>query len=1096
MTDNATPLQRLLFARGENGSESPPLAPNPAARHEPFALNDMQQAYWFGRGDGMDGQGAFQHYLEFKTKDFDPVRFNKALNLLIARHDMLHATILDDGTQKVLAEYPEVSVAIEDMRGLSPDERRTRCKVVADAMWRCVSDVTCWPQNEFRFSRFDDDGGGILHCKLDMWCLDGRSVHIFFEDLATFYLDPAHTLPELSVSFRDYLERVAEDEKSETYQRSLNYWRERVKTLPPPPMLPLARTGNEERNRTRAAGFSSREFRLSEEASAKITSLCARHGISLATFVAAVYAEVLKLWTGQERFTLNFPRFNRRLDWHPDVTSIIGEFASFTLLECDLASGKSFLEHAGAMQKQMWSDLEHGHVSGLKVLRELFARTGQAEMQAMPVVFTATPDRRGTGTSFEEAFDVFGENIDNRGSTPQVLMDCQYMLFNNALWVGWDTQDSAFPDGMLDDMFGAFCDALSRLSGSDAWESTIVAVTPERQLSVRDAQNDVPMPFEEKTCYSMFVRAARQHGERAAITSPDQTVSYSELLDMSGRLAWTLLSHGRQAGTEGRPVALLLERGWRQITAVMGCMAAGLPYIPLDPASPPERLAAILGAASPSLVITEPELKAILPHGTTSSLFDPLLSPEQNPAPDDWTPPGPNEDAPAYLIFTSGSTGIPKGVTIGHNALLNFVQFNIQLFSFGPGDTVFGVTALHHDISVFDVHTCLCAGAKLVTMPPDAVYRPDLWPDILLRERVTYWGSVPVFMEQLLTECEERSVTLPLRVVVLGGDWIAPEIHERLIRAAPDVTLYTMGGPTETTCWNVINKVQGLPPGWRSLPYGRPIANASYHILNEDLADVPDWVSGEMYCGGMPVCQSASLSPEENDRAFAVHPRTGERLYKTGDMGRFHPDGLIEILGRKDFQLNINGYRLDPCEVEQALMEHEDVSQAVAFLASPADGGQSLLAAAVVLCAKHPDQERRLADWSNRRLPAALRPRCWLFLDALPVSANGKIDRKALRASALKSRRDRFETQRTAQNPVEVFIAETWEDVLNKPVAGVNGSFFELGGDSLKAMRIFSRISEKLGVRFPLSQIFLTPTIEGLAAEVYAFIESKVRKTA
>ena len=1073
-------------------SEDQGAKPDPASRYEPFFLNDMQQAYWFGRQAGFKGASAMQYYLEFATSDFDASRFNLALNRLVQRHDMLRAVVIGDGLQRVLEHPPTVEIRVDDLRNLSTAAQKEHCRAVAEEMWNVKADLTVWPQNDFRFSQCKGQGEGVLHCRLDMWCFDGRSVQIFFEDLAALYLDPDTALKPLTLTFRDYMTRLAKEENTEEYRNSLVYWKERMKSLPPPPQLPLNPFREEALAETDP--FRTRTFRLDAGHTSRILGLCSQNGLTLACFMAAVYAEVIKLWSGQSRFTLNFPRFNRRLDWHPDVKDMIGEFASFTLLECRLDDGLSFLDHGITLQQQMWKDLEHDSVPGLRLLREWFKQTGQPEVQAMPIVFTATPDRRGSRNSLEESFAVLGTTITSRGATPQVLLDCQYGVLNGEIGVSWDSQDGMFADDVIESMFEAFCQTLRVLAEPDAWHTTGVVRAPESQLAVRRAQNNVPQVLEGGDCYRMFLNSAKRHKDKIAVVSGDERLTYGELLSLSLNVTRALVPYAVHLPAGEGFVAVLLERGCPQVLSILGALGAGLGYIPLDPDSPPERLATILEIARPCLVISDDKLASLLPANFPQARYHDLLNVGSQKEIPDSSSLGPKENALAYCIFTSGSTGTPKGVSVRHPALLNCILYGNREFEITPEDAVFGITAMHHDISLFDVYSTLTTGGKLVIPTREQALRPEVWADLVIRENITLWASVPTFMERLVEHCERSAKRLPLRKVMLGGDWVDTTLPSRLRALAPEVDFHTIGGPTETVCWNIFEKVDGPLPGWKSLPYGRPICNASYHIMNDEFTDAPDWAPGEMFCGGLALCDTASFDSEENARAFVRHPVSGELLYRTGDMGRFRPDGRIEILGRRDFQLNISGYRLDPAEVQQALLEHRDVRQAIVLGITSPETGRPVLASVVVPAdsANRDRLERRLAEWCNLHLPLAMRPRHWMIMEELPITHNGKVDRKKLIA-LLESVKSRGREDRTPANPVEQFVADLWRDVLHRPVTGVRVSFFELGGDSLKAMQFFSRITEKLGVSLPVAQIFLTPTIEGLGEEIYNRISNTLK---
>ncbi|SNS08357.1 amino acid adenylation domain-containing protein [Humidesulfovibrio mexicanus] len=1078
--------RRFTFSKDQlnaaipHSNTQPRLRPGPEdSRYEPFPLTDLQQAYWIGRSNGLTGGTGMQLYLELRCHGLDLNRLARALDKLVLRHDMLRCVICDEGLQRVLETVPSMEVPEEDFSALDPEQQAARLADTARSMQEATADLRRWPQSQVRFSRTGGPGQGRLHFKWDMWCFDGRSFQIVIEDLAALYRDPEASLPPLRLRFRDYVLAVEEHVKSKDSERDLAYWRKRLATLPPAPALP--RPPSECAVGAEPRGFFTHTRTLSREHTAAIQKSCAHHGLSLTSFMGALYGEVIGLWSGMRRFTLNFPRFNRNLDWHPDVSDMVGEFASFTLLEVDLDSGATFLERAKHLQLRMWTDLEHGSVSGLRLLRERASDMGGLDLQAMPVVFTAMPDRRAVGKNLEQAIATFGEVANSKGETPQVQLDCQYFLLDDSLRVNWDIQQGAYPAGVPNDMFDEYLRLLKWFADDeDAWNATHPASIPARQLCARDRQNVTPLALPDTTVYGLFEARAERFPSKIAVISGVERISYGTLL----RHARTIGARIRQALDSGAdaprpgptPVAgVLLRRGWKQVAAVLGIQAAGLAYLPLDTGAPPARTQSVLAASRPRLVLAE---GAFLHTGggdpTPFVSVDDLLLPAESLPP----PRGPVQSDPAYMIFTSGSTGAPKGVTVGHKALLNMVAYTNGRFRIDEDDVFLGVTALHHDLSVFDIFGAMAAGAAMVCLDHDRALDTAHWARMVRAERVSIWNSVPMLMECLLAQKGGEASLPDLRLAILGGDWLDPGIIQRLRAAAPKARLVSIGGPTETTVWNIMHDTADTPDGWDTIPYGRPIDNASYHILTPVLQDAPDWVCGEMYCGGAPLCMSSNTDPTLDALNFVAHPRTGERLYRTGDMGRYRPDGLIEIMGRKDFQLNINGYRLDPAEVENELHRHPDIRRAVVC----AVGGRGAeVLGAFLLPGPKGINPRGVRTWLFSRLPVQMQPKALFVVDKFPLTPNGKLDRKALAATPLSRTAQMQEEQRPPANAMELLLAELWEEVLPSPAPGAMSNFFELGGNSLMAMQLMARIEDRLFIRPPLARFFAAPTIAELA---------------
>lgn len=1055
----------------QRSQREPAVRHQPEDRFEPFPLTDMQHAYWVGRDSGLAGAGAMQMLVEFVCSDLDVSRLERAWNALVERHDMLRAVVGPEGLQRIVSPAPTQTVAIVDLSMLPPEELDAAIRDRRAALHAEVSTLDRWPQSELVWLRTESENprAGRLLMRLDMWCVDGRSFQVLIEELATLYLDPETALPPLSIGFRDYVTTLLETEKSPEFARSLEWWRERLADLPPPPPLPYARqpVPGETPRFHRHAG------KLDKQQTARLKATAVHHGLGMPSIMATAYAEVLSRWSGAQRFTLNVPRFNRP-DWHPDLNNLIGEFASFSLLEIDLGWGNDFVSRAQAVQERLWSDLEHQAVSGVRQLRELGQIRGGMDAGAMPVVFTTMPDRRSSDArAMERAFEAFGRLGDLLTSTPQVWLDAQYFELNDELLFNWDAVEALFPAGMVADMFEAYEALVVGLAEDPAaWHTTAPIALPEAQRRRRAAVNDTAVGLSGATVPELIAAAFARTPDAPALIGPDRTLTMAETGAAAAVVARALRDRGVR---RGEVVALAIERGWRQAVAVLGVQAVGAAYLPLDLGSPPARLGVILADAKPRLALMGPDV-APAALGPTPEIdtveIDPIIAsadPEERFAPDTAL------DLPAYVIYTSGSTGSPKGVVVGQRALANLIEATNKRFAVGAEDRALAITALHHDLSVYDLFGPLAAGGGLVLLDPERALEARHWLDRIVEGGATIWNSVPRLAELLAQEAEQRGIgdaTSPRRFI-LGGDWVPKSLPSRLRALWPDLAVTTIGGPTETTVWNIMYDVPEGPIDGPSIPYGRAIANCGYRILDTGLADCPDWVPGEMYCSGLCLADGYLNDPETTAERFIRHPDDGERLYRTGDRGRYRPDGTIEFLGRVDFQLNVGGLRTDPSEIEATIAAHPEVTEAV--VVAIGDGATTL---AAFLRPAEAAGDAELGDWCRARLPVPLVPRLWHRMDALPLTGNGKVDRQALAATPLQS----FAVAgRPPSTPLEKLIASIWSEMIGSPVEDAEASFFSMGGDSLTATRALVQIEKRLGTRPPLSALFARPTVAGLA---------------
>ena len=1062
-------------------TELPSLVPEPERRYEPFPLTDMQYAFWVGRSGVLElGTVANHGYYEIEGRDLDLERLNEALRTAIDRHDMLRAIVLPDGRQRVLETVPPYQMPITDLRGKSEDAVRAALEEIRDRLSHQVVPADRWPLFEFGATQLD--GGRVrLHISYDLQVFDAWSLFRLFDEWAQLYENPDAPLPPLDISFRDYVLAERALQETEAYRRSQAYWLDRLDSLPPAPDLPLATNPkNLKQHRTRRY-----EARCDRDKWQQLKQRAADAGLTPSGLLLAAFAEVIAGWSREPCFTLNLALFNR-LPFHPQVNNLLGDFTSVTLLAVDLSAPAPFAERAARVQKQMWQDLEHRYYSGVNVVRELARKRGAAP-SAMPIVFTSTLGFRSLGQD-TLTFSRFGDRVYGISQASQAWMDVQVWEENEELTYNWDVVEGLFPEGAIAAMFEAYGRLLERLATSEvSWSETSRSLLPPGQQQQRDAANATEAPISDDLLHERFVELACLQPDAPAVVTSQRTLTYGELYDLARCLGRRL----RQMGVVANQlVAIALEKGWEQIVAVLGVLMSGAAYVPLDPDLPPERLTYLLENSEAKIVVTQSQLVASrswldgLQDGIQYLCVDVAIA-DESASEADWEPLPSVQTADdlAYVIYTSGSTGNPKGVAIAHRGAVNVMTHTNQRFDVGPQDRALALTALNHDLSVYDIFGLLSAGGAIVMPDADAVKDPSHWAELANRERITLWNSVPAFMEMLVDYAEEAGAALPdsLRLVILGGDWLPVSLPDRLRNFVPKTQILSIGGPTETTIWNIGYLIGEVDPNWASIPYGKPMANAKYYILNEALEDCPDWVAGQMYCAGVQLARGYWGDEEKTRQKFIVHPRTGDRIYATGDRGRYRPDGTIEFLGRVDFQVKLRGNRIEVGEVEAILTRYPTVrSAAVVAVGDPHP--DRLVAYIVPQAESAPDLEE-LRDFLKQKLPIHMMPSGFAVVDALPLSANGKVDRKALLA-----RSDRVQALEVAyvapQNQLEKAIAAVFQEVLEVPEVGVNNNFFELGGNSLLLAKVYRSLRQALPDRtqsISLVDLFNYSSVKSLA---------------
>jgi epothilone synthetase B len=921
-----------LLRRHAVAAESlPPIVPHPAARHRPFPLTDIQQAYWLGRQGDLELGGVGCHlYREFERTGLDLARLELAWQRLVARHEMLRVVVSAEGEQQVLASVPRYRLGVLDLRGLAPARAAAALGTVREHMSHRVYAPDRWPLFDLRASRLDG-GRTRLHLSLDLLAADAASILLLLREWGRAYEDPESVAPPPELGFRDYVLATLAWRGSARHTADEAYWQGRLDELPPAPRLPLAR-------QPAALGrprFVRRGFRLPAAPWMELRRRGEQAGVTPSALLCAAFAEVLAAFGRSSRFTLVLTLF-RRLGEHPELQQLVGDFTSTLPLAVDASGGAGFADRARRLQARLAEDLDHWLVSGVQVLRMLHRRRREGSL--LPVVFTSTLGHRQEtpGAAGGSPLAWLGETVHAITQTPQVWLDHHVVEEEGELVLAWDAVEGLFPPGLLDDMFESYAAFVRRLAlAPEAWHEPIAARLPAWQLAERAAANATGAGEPPRAClHGLFAARAAALPERLAVVAGDRALTYRGLAAAAARLAARLRRRGVRRGDL---VAVLLEKGWEQAVAVLAIHACGAAYLPVEPALPAERRDWLLAHGGVAAAVAAPDLALAAAGGDEdeeAAAFAAAVLPDAA------------ADL-AYVIYTSGSTGAPKGVAIDHRGAAGTILDLDRRFAVGPEDRVLALSSLSFDLSVYDLFGMLAAGGTVV-MPPAAAHRdPASWLALLARHRVTVWNSVPALLEMLVEHAEGQGGGLPesLRLVLLSGDWIPVGLPARLRALAPRARVVSLGGATEASIWSVVHEVTAVDPAWTSIPYGRPLGHQSCQVLDDRGEPCAVWVPGELHIGGAGLALGYWRDPALTAERFVPDPAAaGRRLYRTGDLGRYLPGGDLELLGREDLQVKILGHRIELGEIESALEALPRVRSAVVAAVGEPRGARRLVA--------------------------------------------------------------------------------------------------------------------------------------------------------
>lgn len=844
-----------------------------------FHLTDTQYAYLLGRNSSFKTGGISTHgYYEFRNT-LDIPRLEQALNDVIAAHSMLRTVILPSGMHHELPQVPRYEIRVTDLTEQSEDAIEAAIAKKREKYSHYVFPSDQWPLFKVEFFRLPD---GINHMflSIDLLIADGSSIRIFIRDIINRYLHPDEPVPPETCDFCTFIHEADQLTEKKIYQKSREYWKALIPELPFAPAIPQKPDAKESPRFSRLTHCISHE--VFEKLRAQIRE---QHNIETVILCTA-FSKVLSYWCGQSAFTLNITLSDRGKG-QMKYLNTIGDYTSLMLMPVQDSGENDFWAAAEQVRQSFMQTYRNSSYDGIKVARDAAKYHGMENEVMFPVVFTSLIG----GEIGKKLEPIMGEIVYSISQTPQVYLDFQASEMKGMLCLTWDYLSDRFDSAVMQAMFDQMCSLLEAAAeGGSVSVRDFVKPTEELEHAVRvynDTAQDIPS---DVTLQSLLEQSFRQNAARIALRDDSGIMTYAELDAASAERAAQLRAEGIGRGS---CVPVEGKRCKETVVEIAAAIRAGASYVPLNPHDPDDRKAFI---------------KAECGCGTAGE-----VQPETIAQPDDT----------AYYIFTSGSTGKPKGVVISNRAVCNTLLDINRRFSVSADDRILNVSAFNFDLSVYDVFGALICGSSLY-IAADARDSCAL-AEILRREQITIWNSVPAIFSLAMQETKD---TLPaLRTILLSGDWIPLDTLDIVRKKCPNAELISLGGATEASIWSIIYPVQEIRPSWKSIPYGYPLANQKIYVLGTDMRLCPFDVTGMIWIGGAGTADGYLNRSDLTDAAFADHPVYG-RLYQTGDLGIFRREGYVDILGRADFQVKINGFRIELEEIRSAVEESPLVARA------------------------------------------------------------------------------------------------------------------------------------------------------------------------
>lgn len=1052
----------------------------------PFPLNDMQSAYFVGEQQSMPLATTAQHYREIECATFDIENLEAAWGKIIDRHEVLRTVVTADGNQCVL-DYPDNrSIVIHDLTHLPPVKRTACYARTRMAMMGMRLPLNKLPQARVEASVYE--ARIRLHFRANLWILDAIAFNVIVDELLQLCYDPTASLPDIRHTFRDYMASCAIPNDDENLSRSRAYWNARLATLPPGPELPLKCAAEE----LGKPVFYHLDKVISADKWAQFISTSKKHSVTPSMAALAAYALTLARWSKRKHFTITLLLSKSRYA-KLDITGVAGNYGTTVLLEIDARGARSFSDFAASIQKQLREDIRHLAVSGVEVAREINRINATPFRFFSPITFTSVTGLYETANPYAVLKEA--SNFSYRIEVPQVYLDHQILEEpHGELTINWDVVSGLFRDGVPEDMFSTYTTLIETLaSHPDTWHSHIKTTLPHHQEMVLTHYNLTEYKHRRGTLDEFIDERIALRPEHPAVIHGEVKLTYRELGEQSDAICHALRQFVTQPGVL---IAVMLPKGWQQIVSVLGIVRTGAAYVPIDPDLPPSRRQQLLQQSRVTTLLTLQSLKNDFewPSDLNIVCVDALSESASTDALKRPQPHHSDNDA-AYVIFTSGSTGVPKGVVIDHRGVVNTLCEVGRILGITPDDRVLALSSLSFDLSVFDIFGTLMAGGTIILPSAAEQQHPGEWCRLIREHGVTLWNSVPALCQLLIDFADSEKIELPtLRHVMLSGDWIPRTLPEQASTVARHARLFSLGGATEASIWSVIFEIKDLTNDWKSIPYGRPLANQQLYVLDEALDACPLWATGELYIGGKGLAVCYLHDDVKTNERFITHPLTGQRLYRTGDMARLRPNGYMEFLGREDHQIKIRGFRIELGDIESHLMQHRQVQAAALKLTGSSDATKRLVAFVVPKIGKigktgQPLLGDDIKQHLAKSLPRYMVPDVIQIIDALPLTPNGKVDLGKLETIQLPPKPV---AAQTAVDRISVddhryqAVQQMWKEMLAQDEIHPDARFFDLGGTSFQALQLLAKIRERFGIRLDLNDIAAGLSLHEMAIRLAA----------
>ncbi|BAZ14313.1 amino acid adenylation domain-containing protein [Calothrix sp. NIES-4071] len=1014
--------------------------------------------------------------------ELNTAAFEMAVQEIVRRHEVLRTNfkMVNDSAVQVIAGQPTVTISIVDLQQVPYLEQSNKVQQLALSEVQKPFDLSNDSLLRVTLLRLSEKSH-VLLLTMHHIISDGWSMGVFINELSELYQafcngQPSQ-LPELLIQYADFAYWQRHWLSGEVLQTQLNYWKQNLTGIPPLLELPTDRP----RPSVQTFQGSFTEFLLNQELTSQIKALSQKSGTTLFMTLLAAFATLLSRYSGQEDIVIGSPIANRN---RSQVESLIGFFVNTQVLRTKLHGNPNFSELLERVRETTLGAYDHQDLPFEKLVEELQPERSLSHTPLFQVMFVM--ENTPIGKLELPGLTITPLELENITAKFDLTLSIEETA--SGLLCGWEYNSDLFGVTTIEQMavhFQTLLESIVKNPLQRVAQLPLLSATEQHQLLVEWNNTGADYPLEQ-TFTQQFEAIVEKNPLSIAVVFENQQLTYQQLNARANRWARHLVSLGVGAETI---VALNSERNIDFLTAMLAVFKAGAAYLPLNPDHPTERNRQVLEQSQVSLVLSASSWSSLVNHLETEPQ---LLLLEDLDSFDYSSQNLPVRSTPenlAYVIYTSGSTGKPKGAMLEHRGMLNHLYAKVTDLQLTQTDIVAQTAAQTFDISIWQFLVALLVGGQVEIVRTSITTDPAELLTLMQSKQISILEIVPSLLRMMLEHIELSSNNKPnlseLRWLLLTGETLPPQLCRQWLEYYPAIPMMNAYGPTECSD-DVTHYPIYTPPAEEilNLPIGHPVANTQLYILDKYLQPVPIGVPGELYVGGVSVGRGYLHNSQQTQLAFVKNPfrditqnsalRTQHLLYKTGDKARYLFDGNIEFLNRIDYQVKIRGFRIELGEIEAVLTQHPQVREVVVIAREDQPGNQYLVAYIVPNSVL---SNKELRDFLKQKLPEYMIPTAFVMLESIPLTPNGKVDRRALPVPELSSS-DNFVAP---SDMLELELTQIWEEILHVHPIGVRDNFFDLGGHSLLAVSLIARIQQKFNKKLSLAALFQGATVEHLA---------------